>query len=290
MDQALALAASLVVAALVYARGARRRLARLDRGVPRGRDRSVAKSAGRRRWPSWRTAAFLLGCATIAVALLSPLESFAAELFSAHMVQHMALTAVASPLLMLGAPVLPLLRGLPRVVRRRVVRPLALNRALRALLHLLRHPLVAGALYVGGLYAWHVPLLYDAAVADEAVHVVEHLWFLASALLFWSVVIDPHPFRATLPYAARILYLLLAGAGQNTILGGLLAFSTRLLYRSYETTSARYGIDAVTDQRIGGAIMWVPGDLIFLAAASLAFFQWLAAEEREQLAREQRKT
>jgi len=205
------------------------------------------------------------------------------------MVQHMLLVAVAAPLLLLGAPVRPLLRGLPLAVRSRVVRPVARSALVRGAMHLLRRPLVAGAVYVVGLYAWHVPAFYDAALDDPLVHVVEHLWFLATALLFWSVVIDPVPFRGTLPYAARIFFLLLAGAGQNTILGGLLSFSTRLLYRSYEHGQPeRYGLDAITDQRIGGAVMWVPGDFIFLGAASVAFFMWLAQEEREQLARERR--
>lgn len=223
-------------------------------------------------------------------ALLTPVDALAHDLFSVHMVQHMLLVAVAAPLLLLGAPIRPILRGMPRGWRRGIVRPIARNAAVRGALHLLTHPLVAGALYVGGLYAWHVPLLYDAALRDEAVHVAEHLWFTVTALLFWSCVIDPEPFRSRLPYAARIVYLLLAGAGQNTILGGLLAFSTRLLYRSYEGRPERYGLDAVLDQRIGGAIMWVPGDLIFLSAASVSFFLWLATEEREQLRRETRAT
>lgn len=240
-------------------------------------------------WPLWRSALFLLGVAAIVVALASPIDALAHDLFSVHMVQHMLLVAVGAPLLLLGAPVRPLLRGLPLTVRGSFVRPLARNRMVRALAHLLRYPLVAGALYVGGLYAWHVPPLYDAAVADPLVHVVEHAWFLTTALLFWSVVIDPIPFRATLPYSARIFFLLVAGAAQNTILGGILSFSTRVLYGSYaDGQPERYGIDAVTDQRIGGAIMWVPGDLIFLGAASAAFFLWLAQEEREQNAREKR--
>ncbi len=199
------------------------------------------------------------------------------------MLQHMLLMVVAAPLLLLGAPIRPLLRGMPRLWRVRLVRPIARSGAVRHVLHALRMPLVAGALYIGGLYAWHAPALYDAALLDGRIHVVEHLWFLGSALLFWSCVIDPEPFRATLPYAARIPYLLLAGAGQNTILGGLLAFSTRLLYSAYEGRPERYGIDAVTDQRVGGALMWVPGDLIFLAAASVSFFLWLEQEERDQL-------
>jgi putative membrane protein len=230
----------------------------------------------------------VLGLGAISAALLSPIDALAHDLFSVHMVQHMLLMVVAAPLLLLGAPVRPLLRGMPRSWRLRVVRPIARTPFVRALLHLLRQPLVAGALYVGGLYAWHVPALYDAALRDESLHAAEHVWFLATALLFWSCVIDPEPFRATLPYPARIPFLLLAGAGQNTILGGLLAFSTRLLYTAYEGRPERYGFDPVVDQRVGGAVMWVPGDLIFLAAASGAFFLWLAEEERQQLRREGR--
>jgi cytochrome c oxidase assembly factor CtaG len=243
----------------------------------------------RRGWPLWRTALFLLGLVALVASLASPIDAIALELFSIHMVQHMLLLVVAAPLLLAGAPVRPVLRGLPLAIRRTVVRGLARNPAFRGLVHLVRQPLIAAALYVVGLYAWHVPTLYDAAVERATIHVVEHTWFFVSALLFWSVVIDPSPFRATLPYAARIPFLLLVGAAQNTILGGLLAFSDRLFYRHYATTTTAYGLDAVTDQRLGGAIMWVPGDLIFLAAASFSFFLWLQSEERAQRLRESRQ-
>jgi cytochrome c oxidase assembly factor CtaG len=256
-----------VLAAVVYLRGA----------------------VARRGWPVWRTGLFLLGLAALIASLASPIDTIALELFSIHMLQHMLLLVVAAPLLLLGAPVRPLLRGLPAVVRRTVVRAVARNTAFRALVHLVRHPLIAAALYVIGLYAWHVPALYDAAVDRPAVHVLEHLWFLTAALIFWSVVIDPVPFRATLPYAARIPFLLLVGAAQNTILGGLLAFSDRVYYVHYATAPLAYGIEPVTDQRLGGAIMWVPGDLIFLAAASFSFFLWLQSEEQAQRLRESRQ-
>ena len=203
------------------------------------------------------------------------------------MVQHMLLTLVAAPLLLLGAPVRPLLRGLPRRIRAALA-PLARSALARAVVHALRSPLVAGILYVGGLYYWHIPRVYDAAVEDPLLHMVEHLWFLGTALLFWSVVIDPLPFRSPLSFAPRILYLLLAGAAQNTILGGVLAFSTRLFYRHYEDAPRAYGLEPLSDQRIGGAVMWVPGDLIFLIAASLAFFAFLRAEEESQRRREAR--
>ncbi len=241
----------------------------------------------RRAWPWWRMALFFLGLAAFVLALASGIEVIAGDLFSVHMLQHMLLTIVAAPLLMLGAPVRPILRGLPAVVRARVVRPLAGNRVMRGLLHVLRHPLVAVGIYVGGLYLWHWPSLYDAAVENDALHALEHAHFFIGALLFWSVVIDPEPFKGTLPYAARIVYLLLAGAAQNTLLGGLLAFSSRVLYAHYGARAAVLGVDALTDQRVGGAIMWVPGDAIFLIAASGAFFLWLEVEEREQRRREQ---
>jgi putative membrane protein len=218
----------------------------------------------------------------LVAALASPIDTIA-------LVQHMLLLAVAAPLLLAGAPVRPLLRGLPLGVRRTVVRAVARNVAFRGLVHMLRRPLIAAALYVVGLYAWHVPALYGAALESSTIHVVEHAWFFGTALLFWSVVIDPVPFRATLPYAARIPFLLLVGAAQNTILGGLLAFSDRLYYAHYATTTVAYGLDPATDQRLGGAIMWVPGDLIFLVAASFSFFLWLQSEEQAQRLRETRQ-
>src|SRR5436309_1806490 len=117
---------------------------------------------------------------------------------------------------------------------------------------------LAGALYARGVRAGRVER------PARGLRAAKRPWRWWRTTLFWSVVIDPEPFQGTLPYAARIVYLLLAGAAQNTLLGGLLAFSTRVFYTHYVATTARLGIDTLTDQRVGGAIMWVPGDTIFL--------------------------
>ena len=212
----------------------------------------------RRRWPAWRTGVFFLGTLTLLVALAPALEVLAAELFSVHMLQHMLLTAIAPPLLFIGEPVRPVLMGLPELVRARVVRPLARSGPVRTLVHVLRHPLVAALVFVGGVFLWHWPDLYVAAVTDARVHVMEHAHFFGGAMLFWSVVIDPVPFRGTLPYAARIIYLLIAGAAQNTLLGGLLSFSTRVLYPHYSDRTAAYSTIEGID-RIMPVDIYIPG-------------------------------
>src|SRR2546430_1209030 len=126
--------------------------------------------SSRRTWPWWRTLSFFAGLASLILALASGIELLAGALSSVHMLQHMLLTIVAAPLLVLGAPVRPLLRGTPAALRRGIVRPLAASRSVRAALHMLRHPLVAVAIYVGGIYLWHWPSLYDPAVGNAVLH------------------------------------------------------------------------------------------------------------------------
>ncbi len=227
-----------------------------------------------------RAAAFYAGLVTSVVALVSPLATLAERLFLAHMVQHLLLIMVAVPLLLLGAPALPLLRGLPRETRAFLLRPFTRSGALHRVTALLANPLVALGVYVVLLSAWHLPALYDAALESEAVHVLEHVSFLAIALLFWLQVIDPHPFRAPLRHPFRIVYLFVATA-HNTVLGGVLSFADRALYPYYASLLERpFGIAVLSDQQSGGAIMWVPGGMVHLVAISLVFAAWLNSEDR----------
>ncbi len=147
----------------------------------RGLWRSGGRGAGiRKAQVVW----FGLGVVAVLVALVSPLEALATSLFAAHMAQHLLLTLVAAPLLLLGRVHLGLLPLLPVSWRRYGARVLA--RAVRT------RPAVpaatAVALHVGTLLAWHVPGLYDAAVAHTGLHVLEHATLLLTALAFWVVM------------------------------------------------------------------------------------------------------
>ena len=123
------------------------------------------------------------------------LEPFAALLLQAHMAQHLLLMMAAPPLVWLGEPLFPLLRGLPVPFRSVWIAPLFRSPLLRGLCTRLTHPAVALALFVAATWLWHAPALYDLAVRSDAWHYAQHACFLATALLFWFAVVRPRPSR-----------------------------------------------------------------------------------------------
>jgi len=211
-----------------------------------------------------RLAAFVGGLAVIAVALASPLDTLAGERLSAHMVQHQLLMMLAPPLLWLGAPTAPMLRGLPRRIRRPVAAALA-ARFVRPVAHILALPLFGWVSFSVAFWAWHAPLLYDLALRSHAWHHVEHACFFATAMLFWRPVILPWPGRWAWPRWTMIPYLVLADV-QNTILAAILTLSDRVIYAAYAIVP-RGRVSPLDDQSWAGLIMWVPGSLVFLVAA-----------------------
>jgi cytochrome c oxidase assembly factor CtaG len=233
----------------------------------------------RRRLPGRFTgshlAAFLSGLTCLAVAIASPLDEAADRLLSAHMVQHILLLTVAPALLLLGDPLLPLLRGLPASVRRSVVTPILRRRSLRAAMHALVHPFVALLLSSVIFWSWHLPTLYQLALRVPAVHLVEHASFLAGGLLFWYPVMQPWPSRPRWPTGAVIPYLLAADV-QNTVLAAVLTFSDRVLYPFYEVHSRATQVAALDDQVLAGVIMWVPMSLAYLVPAALLTIRLLS--------------
>jgi putative copper resistance protein D len=228
------------------------------------------------RVPVARSVAFLSGLGVIAVALLSGIGRYDTVLFSVHMVQHVLLTLVAAPLIVLGAPVTLLLRAAPGPVRRRWILPVLHSRLVRAL----SHPVVAWLTFAAVGWATHFSPLFDGALEDPLLHDVEHALFLGSALLFWwpAIGLDPVPWRMSRP--VRVLYVFLQ-MPQNTFLGVAISFAAAPLYSHYASLSGPWLPDALADQRVAGGIMWLSGDVLFLAAILGLVVTWMRAEDRD---------
>ncbi|GAC1314838.1 MAG: cytochrome c oxidase assembly protein [Chloroflexota bacterium] len=235
----------IVVAAWVYWRGQRRLIALSHR---------TSASARRRQ-----RLAFATGLGSLLIALESPLDALSADLFAAHMVQHLILLVVGPPLMVLGSPIAPLLWGLPDAGR------VSVGRALRRVA-VLGHPIAAFGLHSATIWIWHIPVLYEATLAHRGVHVLEHLSFLGTALLFWWAIR-----RASV--VGMLLLLLLAA--QSTILGALLTFTDRPWYASQAAAALRFGVDPLQDQQIAGLIMWVPGGVVYLGCGLAMLTAWL---------------
>jgi cytochrome c oxidase assembly factor CtaG len=216
-----------------------------------------------RRWHASQLTAFLGGLAALFLALASPVEPFAALLLQVHMVQHLLLLMVAPPLLWLGAPLFPLLRGLPLPVRKYWAAPLFRSPVLRRLGARLTHPAIALLLFVAVSWFWHIPTVYDSALRSEATHYLQHVCFLAAGLLFWYPVVRPYPSRPRWSPWLLVPYLILADL-QNTVLSALLTFSDQVLYRYYTEVPRVGGLSALDDQAAAGVLMWVPGSVAFL--------------------------
>lgn len=216
--------------------------------------------------PVWRLAAFLAGILSIFVAVASPLDTFSESLLFMHMAQHFVLMAVAPPLVVLGSPVVPLLRGLPRFVVRKVIGPLLRLRFLHELGNRLLKLPIAWLLMNLSYICWHIPKAYEFALSSEGWHNVEHLCFFVTSVLFWWPIIMPWPSRQSFSSWMLIPYLLLSDL-VNTGLSAFFCFSGRLIYPSYGLITRPFGIDALQDQIAAGSFMWVFGSLDFLLPA-----------------------
>ena len=244
--------------------------------------RGLQSLGERRRFHgTWRPSSFYAGLFALAVALLSPLDHLSDELFMAHMTQHMLLMMVGVPLVLLGAPIIPVLRGIPRPIRRRIVIPTFQSLPVRFVLRTLSRPLVAWPAFVFSMFAWHLPSLYEAALANEGLHLAEHAVFAIGAYLFWWNVIDPHPLRPNLPYLVRIPYIFITVV-PAFVLGAFLTFAGEPWYETYIVSAPLYGFSGIEDQQLGGVIMWIPGSFIIGTALILDLYVAIKQEQHKQ--------
>ena len=228
----------------------------------------------------WRQASFYAGVAVVFLALESPLDTLADYSFLVHQVQHVLLRMVGPALILLGAPLTPLLRGLPRPVLKGVVAPLVSDPWMRALYNFLTRPSVALVLFLGTLYLWQVPGPHNASVRSDLVHYAMHTSMLVGALLFWWVVIDPRPHRSPLGFGRRVLFIALA-TPPNTLLGAVIAFSRRMLYDAYDYGAIRpfWSLSPLYDQQAGALVLWIAGDMMMALALVVVMAVWFRREE-----------
>jgi cytochrome c oxidase assembly factor CtaG len=221
----------------------------------------------------WTALAFVAAMAAILVAVSSPVDELAGLLLQIHMTQHLILTMVAPPLIWLGEPLAPILRGLPRPIA--LVAARLLSRRLVRRLEIAGHPVGTWSVFVTCLLVWHTPAAYELALRSHAWHHVEHACFFGAALLFWWPVIQPWPSRAVWPRWTMIPYLALADL-QNTALASVLTFADRVIYPTYSSVPRLWEISALEDQAAAGVIMWIPGSIVFLCSLTWVISQQLA--------------
>ncbi len=225
----------------------------------------------------WRTTAFHLALATLAVALLSPLDAAATALMSAHMLQHDLLLLVVAPLLVLARPGPRLLRGLPGVGRRTVGRTRRVLRLGHRHARGLRHPVLAVTALVAVLWSWHAAGPYTAAQEDPLLHATQHVTMLAGGWLFWSAVAAAVRGRR---HGVAVAMLFVAGL-QGVWLGMLLMFSADPWYDVFETSTGPWGLTPIVDQQIAGVVLWLPGSLLFATTAIAVVVRALRDDNEE---------
>ena len=212
-------------------------------------------------------ASFVAALLVLFVALNGPLHNLSdTYLFSAHMAQHLLLTLVFPPLLLYGC-------------QAQVVRPLLRPRWVMAVGRVVTKPLMAALLFSGPIVIWHVPALYEAALRNHNLHIVQHLVFLTTAVIMWWPVLSPVPELPRVQHLLQLLYLFLLGIPMS-VTGALITLSDSVLYPFYAAAPRVWGLDPLQDQQIGGLLMWVLGGLMLWIVMSVVWFRYSVWDAR----------
>lgn len=228
-----------------------------------------SRAPGEPHPPGWgRLAAFAGGCLIVLAALISPVDRLAEQLLVMHMVQHLLLLDIAPILLILG---------LTKVLLRPATRRL---RAIEERAGPLAHPVFAVLAYSAVMWIWHMPTLYDAAAANPAIHVLEHLCFAAAGFLYWWHILSPLRSRMRLGGMGPVMYMvstkLLVG-----FLGIALAFAPTAIYSFYTDQPDYWGLTPVADQQLAGLVMALEQSIVMGIVLAILFGKMLAESERE---------
>lgn len=209
--------------------------------------------------------AFFAGLAVIFISLNGPLHDLSDYyLFSAHMVQHLFLSLAVPPLLLAGTP------GW-------MLRPLLEHARVAAIARAVTKPTRCFMIFSVVIAAWHLPPLYNTAMAYHPVHIVQHLTFMAASVLMWWPFLSPLPELPRLAYPGQMLYCFLMVIPMS-IVSIYITMADHVLYPAYAIAPRLWGITPMSDQQIGGLIMWIPGGLLFYVVMTIVFFKWAARD------------
>jgi cytochrome c oxidase assembly factor CtaG len=222
----------------------------------------------------WRAVSFILGLFSIWVAIASPLAALDEQLLTIHMLQHLLLMTIAPALVLLGAPVMPLMHGLPRRFVRSILGPLFRSTPMQRLGRLFSQPAFCWIAAAAALVGWHIPAAFTLALRSESWHVLEHASFLCAGFLFWWPVVQPWPSVPVWSRWSLLLYLFLATLPCD-ILSGFLVFSDRVVYPVYFSALHRFGMSVLEDQQRAGALMWTCITIAYLVPAAILTTQLL---------------
>jgi cytochrome c oxidase assembly factor CtaG len=193
--------------------------------------------------------------------------------------QHLLLMNVAAPLILLGAPVIALLHGLPQRFIRRVLGPLLQSPPANGLGRIVTHPVFCWFASTAVVIGWHVPALFELGMQSAAWHKAEQVCFLAAGLLFWWPVVQPWPSLERWPRWRIPLYLFLATLPCDA-LSAFLAFCNRVVYSHYQVASQSFDLSPLGDQECAGALMWVSVTFAYLAPAAGVTIRLLSPQSR----------
>jgi putative membrane protein len=261
--ESLWVSAPLILVALVYARGWLR-VRKLDLHTIE----------------TWRAGSFVLGLLFIWLAVASPIAALDHELLTIHMVQHLLLMTLVPPSIWFGAPMKPLLHGLPQGfgnVMRHCFRSPPIQRLGRAI----AHPAVCWLAAAATLVGWHVPSLFALGMRSGLWHTIEQASFLASGLLFWWPVIKPGEGKSNGSEWPILLYLFVATLPCD-ILSGFLVFCNRVVYPVFLSSPQSNGLSALEDQQCAGALMWTCVTVVYLIAAAIFAARLLSPHRSEE--------
>ena len=240
-----------------------------------GTVRLRARGAFQRRF---EPIAFGVGWLALMVSVTPPIDSWALVRFSAHMFQHELMMLVGAPLVTVGRPIPVWLAALSKSASARAA-ALLQSSTTRAAWNGVTSPIAAWTLHGAAIWVWHLPVLYDAAVQNEAIHLVQHMMFVGTAVVFWYGMLYGRYGRAG--YGAAVFYVFTT-AVHTGILGAIVTFARTPLYSVYLAPAASHGINALGDQQVAGLVMWIPAGLVLTTLGIALFAAWLGEAERRE--------